>query len=93
MKQSKICHYTLALLLLSTLGLSSTHAASVEHVTVTGTQWTDADVAHAKHKIAMIQGDSGYYYSGASGALHRIHDVKAYQAIVDNGQRYPASAK
>ena len=95
MKQSKIRNYTFALLLMSAFGMASAHASSfdTEHVTVTGNHWTNDDVAHAKHKIAMIQSDPGYYYSGAAGAVHRIHDVKAYQAVVDGGERLPASTK
>ena len=80
-------------LLLSVFGLATAQAGSYEHVTVTGSQWTEHDVEYAKHKIAMIQTDPGYYYSGAAGAVHRIHDVKQYQAVVDGYQRFPASTK
>ncbi len=78
--------------LLTVLGYATAQAESFEHVTVTG-KWTAQDVEFAKHKIASIQTDPGYYYSGAAGATHRIHDVKAQQAVIDGYSRMPASTK
>jgi hypothetical protein len=90
MKMNKL--YTLALLLLSVCATTTSFAYD-DHVTVTGTKWTEADVAHAKHQIAMIQTSPEYYYSGAAGATHRVHDVNYYKTVVQQGERYPASVK
>ena len=88
----KMTKYTYALILLSLFG-TTTYASAYETVTVTGSKWSEADVAHAKHQIALIQMDPGYYYSGASGAVHRVQDVNYFKKIVEQGDRYPASVK
>jgi hypothetical protein len=63
-----------------------------EEVQVTAPVTADT-ITQAKRTIAFIRLDSGYYYSGAAGALHRIHDVKEQQAIIDQADRMPASKK
>jgi hypothetical protein len=94
MKLSTIRTFAFSLLILMSLAVAKTSFADdVEHVTVSGTTPTEDQVALAKHKIALIQTDPGYYYSGAAGALHRKEDVEYERKIIELRERMPASTK
>jgi hypothetical protein len=92
MKQNKYSMFAFALLfaVAATTYSSVASADETENVTVTA-KTPDQQVADAKHKIALIQQDPGYYYAGASGATHRVHDVNEQELVIRNAQRYPAS--
>lgn len=97
MKKTKFDAQSFAIVLLSIFGTACPALAFedhvVDHITVTDTKWTEADVVHAKHQIALIQTDPGYYYSGAAGAVHRVHDVNVLKHVIEQGERVPASVK
>ncbi len=97
-------------LALSMIGLTAvafaedTTSGNVEHMTVTApaansTQTPEQVIAQAKHKIAMIQEDPGFYYqNGTYGERHRVDDVRAQKDIIANAEqqeqsRMPASTK
>ena len=93
MKQTKIRAFTFAFLMFALVGTSvgfTAMADETEQVTVTA-KTPEQQVADAKRKITLIQTDPGYYYAGAWGATHRVHDVNEQELIIRNAQRYPAS--
>ena len=95
MKQSAIRSFAFTLLILVGVGAAKTSFADeqMDHVTVTGTATSEELVLEAKRKIWLIQTDTGYYYSGAAGALHRIHDVALERNVLAEHERMPASVK
>ena len=101
MKQKPVPTWmTIGSLILGLVGLVGANYAAAddtpEQFSVTAQQSPEEAVKNAQHKIAMIQGDPGYYYSGAAGALHRINDVQVQKDIISKAQdsnRFPASTK
>jgi hypothetical protein len=93
MKHNTLRTFMFAFLFLAVAGTVQSYAARAEEpeTVVVTDKTSDEKVADAQHKIAQIQSDPGYYYSGAWGATNRVNDVREQMAIIHNAQRFPAS--